>query len=89
MYDFAEGQSGLGSVLFLPWASWVLVWTAAMLLLLSLSGACAYIRRFTRFSGELFGGLIALLFMQQAIKVRIQKSNLCASTPLPCCVGRR
>lgn len=69
MYDFAEGRPGLGAALFLPWASWVLVWAAAMLMLLSLSGACVYIRRFTRFSGELFGGLIALLFLQQAIKV--------------------
>jgi len=25
-------------------------------------------RRFTRFSGELFGGLIALLFLQQAVR---------------------
>ena len=27
-----------------------------------------YIRHFTRLSGELFGALIALLFMQQAVK---------------------
>lgn len=69
MYEFAAGRPGLGAALFLPWASWALLWAAIMMLLLSVSGACSYIHRFTRFSGELFGGLIALLFMQQAIKV--------------------
>lgn len=71
MYEFAKGRPDLGEELFLPWASWVLVWTSVMLLIVSLSGACAYIARFTRFSGELFGGLIALLFLQQAISVRL------------------
>ena len=69
MYDFATGRPDLGRALFLPWASWVLVWAALMILLLAVTGTCVYINRFTRFSGELFGGLIAVLFLQQAVKV--------------------
>ena len=36
------------------------------------AGMCEYITKFTRFSGELFGMLIAILFMQQAIKGVVQ-----------------
>lgn len=47
----------------------VCVWTAILLFLLAILGACSIINRFTRVAGELFGLLIAMLFMQQAIKV--------------------
>ncbi|GAU11325.1 hypothetical protein TSUD_343160 [Trifolium subterraneum] len=46
----------------------VCVWTALILFLLAILGACSIINRFTRIAGELFGMLIAMLFMQQAIK---------------------
>lgn len=36
------------------------------------AGLCQYINKFTRFSGELFGMLIAILFMQQAFKGVVQ-----------------
>lgn len=52
------------------WVSRVCVWTALLLFLLSILGACSIINRFTRIAGELFGLLIAMLFMQQAIRVR-------------------
>ncbi|EIE20406.1 hypothetical protein COCSUDRAFT_37744 [Coccomyxa subellipsoidea C-169] len=68
MYSFAKGQGQLGARLFLPWAAWVCIWTAAMILVLSCVNVCHYVSRFTRLSGELFGFLIAVLFMQQAIK---------------------
>ncbi|KAK9917031.1 hypothetical protein WJX75_000146 [Coccomyxa subellipsoidea] len=68
MYSFAKGQSQLGARLFLPWAAWVCIWTAAMILILSCVNVCHYVSRFTRLSGELFGFLIAVLFMQEAIK---------------------
>lgn len=55
----------------------VCVWTAGLLFLLSILGACSIINRFTRVAGELFGMLIAMLFMQQAIEVRIQNQNQC------------
>jgi hypothetical protein len=48
----------------------VCVWTAILLFLLSILGACSIISRFTRVAGELFGLLIAMLFMQEAVKVR-------------------
>ncbi|KAL9255149.1 Boron transporter 1-like protein [Drosera capensis] len=50
-----------------PTVIMVCVWTAALLIMLSIVGACSIINRFTRLAGELFGLLIAMLFMQQAI----------------------
>lgn len=69
MYSFCSSTPGLGRALFLPWCGWVCVWTALLCLLLALSNACQGISRFTRFSGELFGALIAILFLQVGIKV--------------------
>ncbi|KAJ7977710.1 Boron transporter like [Quillaja saponaria] len=68
MYNFAKERPELGRNLFLAWSGWVCVWTAVLLVLLSILGACSIINRFTRLAGELFGLLIAMLFMQQAIK---------------------
>lgn len=68
MFDFAKNKSDLGKPLFLAWTAWVCVWTAAMCILLALLNVCQLINWFTRFSGELFGGLIAVLFAQEAIK---------------------
>jgi len=51
----------------------VCVWTALLLFLLAILGACSIINRFTRVAGELFGLLIAMLFMQQAIKVSLHQ----------------
>lgn len=67
MYKFAKDRADLGSRLFLAWAAWVCVWTSFLLILLAILGACSIINRFTRIAGELFGLLIAMLFMQQAI----------------------
>ncbi|KAH7511391.1 hypothetical protein FEM48_ZijujUnG0018600 [Ziziphus jujuba var. spinosa] len=69
MFKFAKDRPDLGSKLFLAWTGWVCVWTAALLFLLAILGACSIINRFTRLAGELFGLLIAMLFMQEAIKV--------------------
>ncbi|XP_028070120.1 boron transporter 1-like [Camellia sinensis] len=38
----------LGHKLFLPWTGWVCVWTAILLFLLAILGACSIINRFTR-----------------------------------------
>ncbi|XP_021848219.2 boron transporter 4 isoform X2 [Spinacia oleracea] len=46
----------------------VCVWTALMLILLSVCNAASIITRFTRVAGELFGMLITVLFIQEAIK---------------------
>ncbi|GMJ12323.1 REQUIRES HIGH BORON 2 [Hibiscus trionum] len=68
MFNFAKNRPDLGSKLFLAWTAWVCVWTAILLFLLAILGACSIINRFTRLAGELFGLLIAMLFMQEAIK---------------------
>ncbi|XP_025807475.1 boron transporter 1-like isoform X1 [Panicum hallii] len=68
MFNFAKDRPELGRNLFLAWTGWVSVWTAILLFLLAILGACSIINRFTRIAGELFGLLIAMLFMQQAIK---------------------
>ncbi|KAL7122229.1 hypothetical protein ACP275_01G031700 [Erythranthe tilingii] len=47
---------------------WVCVWTALMLFILAIFNACTIITRFTRVAGELFGMLITVLFIQEAIK---------------------
>ncbi|CAD6341027.1 unnamed protein product [Miscanthus lutarioriparius] len=68
IYNFAKNQPNLGEKLFLPWAAWVCIWTAVMLFLMAMFNVAAILNRFTRFSGELFGMLITVLFMQEAIK---------------------
>ncbi|KAF5452206.1 hypothetical protein F2P56_027233 [Juglans regia] len=68
MYNFAKDRPDLGSKLFLAWTGWVCVWAAILLFLLAILGACSIINRFTRLAGELFGLLIAMLFMQEAIR---------------------
>ncbi|XP_077218679.1 putative boron transporter 2 [Tasmannia lanceolata] len=68
MFNFAKDRADLGPKLFLAWTGWVCVWTAFLLFLFAILGACSIINRFTRLAGELFGLLIAMLFMQEAIK---------------------
>ncbi|XP_058201804.1 probable boron transporter 6 isoform X1 [Rhododendron vialii] len=68
LYTFSKGRPELGRELFLAWAGWVCIWTAVLLFLLAIFNACTIISRFTRLAGELFGMLIAVLFIQEAIK---------------------
>ncbi|CAA7409915.1 unnamed protein product [Spirodela intermedia] len=68
LYNYAKGREGLGGRLFLAWTTWVWIWTALMLFLLAVFNACALISRFTRIAGELFGMLICVLFIQEAIR---------------------
>lgn len=76
MYNFVKDRSEIGPRLFLAWSGWVCVWTSFLLLLLSILGACSIINRFTRVAGELFGLLIAMLFMQQAIKGVVEEFRI-------------
>ncbi|EPS73817.1 hypothetical protein M569_00936 [Genlisea aurea] len=76
MFNFAVQRPDLGRELFLAWTAWVCVWTAALLFLLAILGACSIINRFTRLAGELFGMLIAMLFMQQAIKGLVEEFRI-------------
>ncbi|CAI5524436.1 unnamed protein product, partial [Closterium sp. Naga37s-1] len=53
---------------FLPVYAWVSVWSAAFLLVLSLTGASDLIRLFTRFTDETFSLLISLGFIAEPCK---------------------
>lgn len=76
MFNFAKDRKDLGEKLFLAWTGWVCVWTALLLFLLAVLGACSIINRFTRVAGELFGLLIAMLFMQQAIRGAVEEFGM-------------
>ncbi|KAE8676166.1 putative boron transporter 2 [Hibiscus syriacus] len=76
MYNFAKNRKDLGHKLFLAWTGWVCVWTSLLLFLLAVLGACSIINRFTRVAGELFGLLIAMLFMQQAIRGIVEEFGI-------------
>ncbi|KAA8544905.1 hypothetical protein F0562_019700 [Nyssa sinensis] len=68
LYNFCKGTVDLGQELYLAWVGWVCVWTALLLFLLAIFNACTVINRFTRIAGKLFGMLISVLFMQEAVK---------------------
>ncbi|KAF3447169.1 hypothetical protein FNV43_RR12349 [Rhamnella rubrinervis] len=68
LYNFSKDRPQLGGKLFLAWAGWVCVWTGLILILLAIFNACNIINRFTRLAGELFGMLITVLFIQEAVK---------------------
>ncbi|MQL71587.1 hypothetical protein Taro_003927 [Colocasia esculenta] len=76
MFNFAKDRPDLGQKLFLAWTGWVCVWTAFLLFAMAILGACSIINRFTRVAGELFGLLIAMLFMQQAIRGLIDEFRI-------------
>ncbi|KAF4372410.1 boron transporter 4 [Cannabis sativa] len=76
LYNFAKGREDLGRELFLAWAGWVCVWTALLLFLLAIFNACTIINRFTRIAGELFGMLISVLFIQEAIKGMVSEFGI-------------
>ena len=67
MYAVARDDPSLDAGLFRAWAAWACVWASVVCAALALGGAMRGIRYFTRASGKLFGMLIAVLFMQQAV----------------------
>ena len=73
MFEFIDSNKRRDQ--FVAWAAWVNVWAAAFIFILAMVGTCRFIDKFTRFSGELFGMLIALLFLQQALKVCVFDSS--------------
>ncbi|CAI0444449.1 unnamed protein product [Linum tenue] len=76
LYSFSQGRPEIGRELYLAWAGWVCVWTAIMLCLLAIFNAGHIINRFTRVAGEMFGMLIAVLFIQEAIKGLVTEFNI-------------
>ena len=53
---------------FLPGLFWIGMWTAALMMVLALTNTSRYIRYFTRFTDEIFGALIALIFITEAFR---------------------
>jgi len=56
------------NVPYLPTIAWIGFWTCLSLLLLVAMDACCWIRYFTRFTDEIFAGLISLIFIAEAVK---------------------
>lgn len=53
---------------FLPTYAWVGLWTAAMLVMLSITDASCLMRYFTRFTDETFAALISIIYIVEAIE---------------------
>ena len=67
VYAFMFQAAQKLGVPFLPWAAYACCWASTFLLVLCLANTCdLHTRLHTRFIGELFGMLIATLFLQQA-----------------------
>ncbi|KAE8691344.1 Detected protein of confused Function [Hibiscus syriacus] len=73
---FSRERPELGKELYLAWTSWVCIWTAMMLVLLAVFNVATIINRFTRIAGELFGMLITVLFLQEAIRGVVSEFNV-------------
>jgi len=56
------------AVPFLPGLFWIGMWTAVLMMVLALTNTSRYIRFFTRFTDEIFGALIALIFISEAFR---------------------
>lgn len=54
-------------VAFLPAFAWVGIWTGAILVVLALTDGSALMRYFTRFTDEIFAGLIAMIYIYEAL----------------------
>ena len=68
IYHFLYEYADENNINFIPWSGWVCVWASLFLLIMAIGNAANLIEKFTRFSGEIFGLIIAILFLQQAIK---------------------
>ena len=53
---------------FLPVYAWVGIWSGVLLMILAVIDASALMRHFTRFTDEIFAGLIAVIFIVEAVK---------------------
>ncbi|KAI9096100.1 HCO3 transporter family-domain-containing protein [Phlyctochytrium arcticum] len=51
------------NVTFLPFYAWTILWSAAMHILLAILGTCTMVTIVTRFSCEIFGCLIAIVYL--------------------------
>lgn len=72
MYRFASKHD----IPYREWCTVSLLWASLMILILAAVNSCSYIHRFTAFSGELFGLLIAVLFLQEGFKGIVDEFNV-------------
>jgi hypothetical protein len=63
---------------FLTFYAWVGLWSAAILFVCAVTGASNSIKYITRFTDEIFSGLIAVIFIYESIKFLVVQ-NLCVS----------
>ncbi|QDZ25511.1 bicarbonate transporter [Chloropicon primus] len=68
IYHFMDDYCTRTGIDFTAWAAWTCVWATGFLTIMAVTNLCNGIKWFTRFCGETFGMLIAILFLQQAIK---------------------
>ena len=67
VYKFIYTFCNDNDVDYQAFATVTLFWAGGMMAVMAILNTCKYIHRFSRFSGEIFGLLIAVLFAQQAI----------------------
>lgn len=72
MYKYADDNG----IPFMPWVTLTLMYASCMHFVVATLNWCDLIGRFTRFSGELFGMLIAGLFLQQAVKGLVDEFSM-------------
>jgi hypothetical protein len=63
-----EALLATAGVPFLPGLFWIGMWTAVIMMVLALTNTSRYIQFFTRFTDEIFGALIALIFITEALR---------------------
>ena len=76
IYHFMHQYCTRSEVDLVVWSAWACVWAAFFLVVMSVTNVCNGIKWFTRFCGETFGMLIAILFLQQAIKGLVEEFNI-------------
>ncbi len=57
---------------FLPTYAWVGIWTALLVIILSVTDASFLMRYFTRFTDEIFAGLISIIFIYEAVRAIVE-----------------
>lgn len=76
IYGFIYTYAKNNDIDFMPWATVILIYTALFQFIIAAANWCDFINRFTRFSGEIFGILIACLFLQQAVKGLVEEFDV-------------
>lgn len=57
---------------YLPWRAWIGLWVMIVIILFAVFEATFLIKHFTRFSEEIFTGVIALFFIVETVRTLIK-----------------